>query len=64
MSANTPTVLRKILARKLEEIAERSLVVPISALIDKAQVCLFTTRLCGGVGSQIGRGAAGCHCGN
>mgnify|MGYP001058542199 FL=1 len=38
MSANTPTVLRKILARKLEEIAERSLVVPISALIDKAQV--------------------------
>ena len=38
MSANTPTVLRKILARKLEEIAERSLVVPISVLIDKAQV--------------------------
>jgi len=38
MSANTPTVLRKILARKLEEIAERSLVVPILALIDKAQV--------------------------
>ncbi|MDB9969321.1 indole-3-glycerol phosphate synthase TrpC [Porticoccaceae bacterium] len=37
MSSDTPTILKKILARKQEEIAERSALVPIAQLIEKAQ---------------------------
>ena len=37
MSSDTPTILKKILARKHEEIAERSALVSIAQLIEKAQ---------------------------
>jgi len=37
MSSDTPTILKKILARKQEEIAERSALVSIAQLIEKAQ---------------------------
>ena len=37
MSSDTPTILKKILVRKQEEIAERSALVPIAQLIKKAQ---------------------------
>ena len=37
MSSDTPTILKKILARKHEEIAERSAQVSIPQLIEKAK---------------------------
>ena len=37
MSSDTPTYLKKILARKHEEIAERSALVSIAQLIEKAR---------------------------
>ena len=37
MSSDTPTILKKILARKHEEIAERSALVSIAQLIEKVQ---------------------------
>jgi len=37
MSSDTPTILKKILARKQEEIAERSALVSIAQLIEKAE---------------------------
>ena len=46
MSSDTPTILKKILARKLEEIAERSAVVSIPQLIEKLQVCITATWFC------------------
>ena len=36
MSSDTPTILKKILARKQEEIAERSAQVSLPQLIEKA----------------------------
>ena len=36
MSSDTPTILKKILARKREEIAERSATVPLHQLVDQA----------------------------
>jgi indole-3-glycerol phosphate synthase len=37
MSSDTPTILKKILARKQQEIAERSAALPIEQLIEKVQ---------------------------
>ena len=37
MSSDTPTILKKILDRKHEEIAERSAVTSVAHLIEKAQ---------------------------
>ncbi|MDB9843150.1 indole-3-glycerol-phosphate synthase TrpC, partial [Porticoccaceae bacterium] len=38
MSSDTPTILKKILARKQQEIAERSAIVPSEQLLEQAKL--------------------------
>ena len=52
MSSDTPTILKKILARKHEEIAERSALVSIAQLIEKAETADSPQRVCRRTGSQ------------
>ena len=56
MSSNTPTILKNILARKQEEIAERSAMVSISQLIEKAASASAPRGFAKAMADKIARG--------
>jgi indole-3-glycerol phosphate synthase len=59
MSSDTPTILKKILARKLEEIAERSAVVSIPQLIEKAATASKPRGFAAAIAAKIAAGQSG-----
>ena len=56
MSSDTPTILKKILARKHEEIAERSAQVTIPQLIEKAKSASAPRGFAGAIAAKIAAG--------
>jgi indole-3-glycerol phosphate synthase len=59
MSSDTPTILKKILARKHEEIAERSAQVSIPQLIEKAKTASAPRGFAASIAAKITAGQSG-----
>ncbi len=59
MSSDTPTILKKILARKHEEIAERSAQVSIPQLIEKAKTASAPRGFAASIAAKIAAGQSG-----
>ena len=59
MSSDTPTILKKILARKHEEIAERSAQVSIPQLIEKAKTASAPRGFAAAIAAKIAAGQSG-----
>ena len=59
MSSDTPTILKKILARKHEEIAERSAQVTIPQLIEKAKSASAPRGFAAAIAAKIAAGQSG-----
>ena len=59
MSSDTPTILKKILARKHEEIAERSAQVTIPQLIEKAKTASAPRGFAAAIAAKIAAGQSG-----
>jgi indole-3-glycerol phosphate synthase len=59
MSSDTPTILKKILARKHEEIAERSAQVTISQLIEQAKSASAPRGFAAAIAAKIAAGQSG-----
>lgn len=59
MSSDTPTILKKILARKHEEIAERSAQVSIPQLIEKAKSASTPRGFAAAIAAKIAAGQSG-----
>ena len=59
MSSDTPTILKKILARKHEEIAERSAQVSIPQLIEKAKTASVPRGFAAAIAAKIAAGQSG-----
>ena len=59
MSSDTPTILKKILARKHEEIAERSAQVSIPQLIEKARTASAPRGFAAAIAAKIAAGQSG-----
>jgi indole-3-glycerol phosphate synthase len=59
MSSDTPTILKKILARKHEEIAERSAQVSIPQLIEKAKLASAPRGFSAAIAAKIAAGQSG-----
>ena len=59
MSSDTPTILKKILTRKHEEIAERSAQVSIPQLIEKAKTASAPRGFAAAIAAKIAAGQSG-----
>jgi len=59
MSSDTPTILKKILARKHEEIAERSAQVSIPQLLEKAKTASAPRGFAAAIAAKIAAGQSG-----
>jgi indole-3-glycerol phosphate synthase len=59
MSSETPTILKKILARKQEEIAERSAQITIPQLIEKAKLASAPRGFAAAIAAKIAAGQSG-----
>ena len=62
MSADTPTILKKILDRKRDEVAERKLLVPMVKLKEKAALASPPRGFAAAISANVMRGQSCGYC--